>query len=69
MTTCSFLGPTSHHARAAIRCDQPGNHAVQDRRPLPDGKLRPAVPACEYHATQMLETGNYIVTFGLTVIS
>jgi hypothetical protein len=67
--TCSFLSSASHHARAAIRCDQPGNHTVQDRRPLPDGKLRPAMPACAEHATAMLKTGNYAVSFELLVIS
>jgi hypothetical protein len=40
---------------------------VQDRRPLPDGKLRPPMPACEFHAWALLEANPtaYIICFAI----
>lgn len=62
-TECSFSSDS--RAPGVHRCISPATHTVRDRRPLPDGTLRPAVPACEGHATTLLETGNYLVSFPL----
>lgn len=64
-TTCSFRaqgGP----AAANLPCTAPATHSVQDRRALPDGKLREPMPSCEAHAIGLLEANPtaYMITFG-----
>jgi hypothetical protein len=67
-TTCSFNQDT--HRPGVHRCTAAATHSVQDRRPLPDGKLRPAMPACEAHALHLLtaKPTAYVITFGYKAV-
>jgi hypothetical protein len=62
---CSFNADTRR--LGVHRCTAPATHLITDRRLLPDGKRRPAMPACEAHALGLLEMNPtaYMVTFGL----
>jgi len=66
MTDCSFRSSGGPRG-SVLRCTNHATHTVQDRRPLPDGKLRPPTPACEAHALALLEANPtaYVITFGL----
>lgn len=67
--TCSFLATS--HAPGVHHCTDPATHTVQDRRPLPDGTLRPPMPSCEDHAVALLAANGaaYMITFGLWAVA
>lgn len=63
MTECSFNATTRRPG--VHRCLNSATHTVTDRRPLPDGALRPPMPACEEHALALLNAAPlaYMITF------